>query len=315
MRDLTELKRTIKSQASRQARNSGTPYSDSEIDRELSRAGIARKPGDIPKQDESNADCAGSQVSAGAFIPTPSRTKKHYTLGTIKRPLMTFDVGHANIPKEEPSLADYWSLFKWRSMLNGATLLRPDLADAVSAYAHFLNGSGTDRVFSYERYVMNDTSGQITLHNAILDAQYAVVQLWKLNTQLIEFTFSGPAIQCDAKDPCLKNMFPYPATENWQKTIGAHWIWSSGRVYVKKYAWSRQPEFKMRFNLYAEDQYNFNPGDADMATKIRDSENGRFVIVGFARGFRHRATLSRSFSWQGERLGVAAMGIHTRLIR
>jgi hypothetical protein len=43
----------------------------------------------------------------------------------------------------------------------------PDLTDALAAYRHFLDGDGRPRIFSYDRYVMIDRSGQLTLRNAI----------------------------------------------------------------------------------------------------------------------------------------------------
>ncbi len=49
-----EIRVKIKEKASREARSKGTPYSDSDIDRELASAGIERKPEDIPKQDVVN---------------------------------------------------------------------------------------------------------------------------------------------------------------------------------------------------------------------------------------------------------------------
>jgi hypothetical protein len=152
--------------------------------------------------------------------------------------------------------------------------------------------------------------------NAILEAQDAAINLWRNHGQPGRFSFTGPEIPCNADSFKFQNcsaIFPYPATENWQKTIGAHKIWLSGNVHVKTGPKIPEPLFMMTFVLHAEDQYNFNPANKDIATGIEDEANGMFVIVGFAHGFRHTAQLMRSFSWKGFYLGVASMG--TRMIR
>ena len=164
---------------------------------------------------------------------------------------------------------------------------------------------------------MNPTSGRVTLRNAILDAQDAAIKLWLDNGQPSVFSFSGPPIPCGTQSKKLayvSRAFPYPATENWQKAIGAHTIWLSGTVHVKTLPLaSSMPDFKMRFVLHAEDQYNFNPGQNDIASGIPDDANGRLVVCGLAHGYRHEATLSRSFAWKGVDLGVASMGINLQL--
>jgi hypothetical protein len=201
-------------------------------------------------------------------------------------------------------------------MLEGSETLRPDLTDGVAAYRRYLDGEGKPRQFSYERYVSNDNSGRTTLRNVILEAQDAAMKLWKANKEPSKFSFTGPPIPCGSSDPKLPNVrkqFPYPATENWQKAIRAHSIWLSGDVSVKTFPGTTlPPEFRMNMVLHAEVQYNFNPGKADIATGIPDSDNGRFV-VGWAHGYRHTSTLERSFSWKGSNLGVASMDSRIRL--
>jgi len=199
--------------------------------------------------------------------------------------------------------------------MDGAALIRSDLSDAIAAYSHFLNGKGKAKTFSYERYVGSDESGRLTLRNAILDAQDAAIKLWQQCGEPKSFSFTGPAIPCGssaASHSYLRGAFPYPATENWQKAIGAHTLWLSGMVSVKRSVSNvKPPEFSMKLKISAEDQYNFNPGMTDIASGIPDDENGRFVVCGLAHGYRHTATLERSFNWKGTELGVASMGIWT----
>ena len=120
---------------------------------------------------------------------------------------------------------------------------------------------------------------------------------------------SGPAIRCGAdpgKSPRNSMQFPYPATENWQKAIGAHWIWLSGSVEVFTNPQIGRPStFRAVMDLHAEDRYNFNPGDADLATGVTDSENGRFEVTRLGHAYQSQATLRRLFSWTGLKLGVS----------
>jgi hypothetical protein len=314
---LEEIKKKIKEKSSREARSKGTPYSDSDIDRELASAGWERKPEDIPTQDTVNREGKIKPGNVtGFFKPSTFYTGGVYKLGPAQRPVINHDAGFSRFPKQEPTLSDYWALFKWRSMSDGAGMLRSDLVDAVAAYNHFHDGEGKPKTFSYDRYIMNDNSGRITLRNAILEAQYVAIELYKKHAKST-FEFTGPMIPCgtsDKKLTAVQSMYPYPATENWQKTIGAHAIWLSGRVKVTKpTGTAADPKFKMDFTLHAEDQYNFNPGMKDIATGLPDSDNGRFVVVGFAQGFRHNAQLKRSFEWKGFKLGVASMGIRIHM--
>jgi hypothetical protein len=313
---LAELREMIKQKSSREVRTSGNPNS-SDIDRELTRAGKNRKPDDIPKQDTQNrvGRIISGNVSKGMFISSTVETRGVYKLGPAVRPHIIHDLVFSKFPKRSPTLADYWSLLKWRSMLEGAETIRPDLTDGLAAYRHYLDGEGEPRQFSYERYVNNDNSGRITLRNAILEAQDAAMKLWSSNKNPSKFNFTGPPIPC-GNDPTLINVpknFPYPATENWQKAIGAHKIWLSGSVTVKTPPDTKlPPEFSMDLVIHAEDQYNFNPGDADIATGIPDNENGLFVVVGFADGYYQSSTLRRSFNWKGSSLGVASMNSGAR---
>ena len=312
MSKLEELRKKIEEKSSREARSSGNPHQNANIDREFSQAGVARKPDDIPKQDTYTRQKTLIPGNVGVFFPSSSRTGNSYRIGPMMRPHIVHDRGHADLPKRDPKLTDYWDLFKWRSMMETAGALRPDLADAIAAYNHFLDGEGEAREFSYERYVMNDQSGRTTLRNAILDAQDAAIKLWRSNGKPSNFQFTGPGIPCGSADPILRKTFPYPVTENWQKAIGAHFIWISGNVAVDQ-SNAASPVFKMKFVLHAEDQYNFNPGQSDIASGIPDSENGKFVVVNFAHGYRNNSTIKRSFTWKGFEPGISSMGMNIRI--
>ena len=183
-------------------------------------------------------------------------------------------------------------------------MMRPDLTDGVAAYRNFLEGGGKPWRYKYERYVMSDASGQETLRSAILDFQWAALELWEDNGKPVQFPVTGPAIPCGSmasEQPYLSAVFPYPATENWQKAIGAHKIWLAGEVK----AWPGTPTvFEAVMTLNAEDRYNFNPGMQDMATGIEDEDNGKFERTGLAHQFTSYSSLQRYLRWTGLDLGV-----------
>ncbi len=230
-----------------------------------------------------------SEVSAngGGSGPTSSGP---FRLGPPTPPNITHDNGFLdNFARRNPELGDYLALAKWRVMLEASEAFRPDLTDANAAYRHFLDGNGADRTFSYERFVENDPSGAIILNNLIADAQHHVEILSQGRTQ---FSITSDAYAIREGDP----LFPYPKTENWQKTIGAHHVWTSADVTVSGTPPNRT--YTMVMTVHAEDRYNFNPNQNDIATGIPDSENGVFEITGLANQYMNRATLERTITWQ-----------------
>jgi hypothetical protein len=294
---------------SRKSRESGNP-NQRNIDREASRIGRERSPDDIPKQDAvTRRGIVPGNVDPFAFKSSTVETGGKYTLGGPRRPKIVFDNGFLVLGKRSPDASDYVALAKWRAMLVGGEALRPDLTDALAAYRHFLDGNGQRRLFSYDRYVMNDTSGRTTLREAILEFEDAVIELWTKNGQPRILQITGPAIPCGADPkhfPYIARHFPYPASENWQKAIGSHFIWLSGNVEVRSSpSASSMPVFKATMTLHAEDRYNFNPGAQDIATGIADSDNGLFEQTGLAHQYDHFATLVRLLEWKGLDLGVS----------
>lgn len=89
---------------------------------------------------------------------------------------------------------------------------------------------------------------------------------------------------------------PYPATTNWQKAIGAHFLWVSADVTVSANA-KGEIVYSANLTVHMEDRYNFNPGQHDVATGISDSANGRFEITGLASQYTNYATVQRHITW------------------
>lgn len=306
-------------QHGRTARTAGNPNGG--LDREAARLGQPRKPDDIPVQGKpSPVGYKPGNVDQATFRPSTAETRKYYRIGPAQRPHIEHDIGFLRFGKRAPTDDDYEQLHLWKLMLEGAESVRPDLSDALAAYRHFLEGRGVRRLFSYERYVNGDVSGRTTLRNAILEFQYAAVELALDHPDLRRFQFTGPAIPCGGdpgKYPDLSRRFPYPATENWQKAIGGHAIWISGTVEVDVDSVSERPkQFRGVMDLHAEDRYNFNPGADDIATGIPDSANGRFEVTGLAHQYENHGTLRRVLHWSGLELGVSLVAApHTTSLR
>lgn len=233
-----------------------------------------------------------------------------YVKGPPLRPFIRHDNGFLDKFKPaQPGAADYAAYAKWRSILEGAeaaqgigSFSKTNMPDALPAYRHFLDASGAPRLFSYERYVAGDASGRTTLLNQIAEAQRAALDVYMANfgSGEADFEFTGTALGAGNSVA-----FPYPATENWQKAIGAHNFWISGHVIATRIGppGAAPSVDQLRFNLeltvHVEDMYNFNPEQHDIATGIPDGDNGRFEVTGLAKQYLNYATLTRTVVWNG----------------
>jgi hypothetical protein len=231
-----------------------------------------------------------------------------YRLGVPTRPTIKYDNGHLDkYPKRDPSAADRAHLLKWIAKLEGAEALcnartgkfidsceREDLSDANAAYRHFLFGNGADRTIDYERYLRGDPAAENLITNLIND--------FRVHAEVIgkdRVTFS---VTSEPYAVGRGGFAPYPVTANWQKTLGAHFLWASASVNVsadgKSNIW-----YEGDLIIHIEDRYNFNPGQHDIATGIPDSENGRFEITGLGKQYMMFSTVVRHTKWkEGDRL-------------
>jgi hypothetical protein len=208
-------------------------------------------------------------------------------------------------PRRDPTAADYLKLMRWRGKLQDGRVADfvgiRDLPDALDAYEHFLDGKGKDRTISYQRFVDNDGSGALVYYNALLLTRQAAERTFrdKYEAKLAGggatgFQLTSSAVAVGGKD----HRFPYPETENWQKTLGAHVLWLSGVVTVTAPP-AGPPTFQLWWTIHAEDRYNFNPKNKDIATGIPDADNGVFEITGLAQQYMNYATLSDYAVWTG----------------
>jgi hypothetical protein len=231
-----------------------------------------------------------------------------YEIGPPLRPTIDQDNGFLErFARRPPTAGDRLKFAQWAAFLEAAEagqnvhfVPHNDLPDALAAYRHFLYGKGADRTFSYERYIASDASGRTTLSNAIVDVRCAVENLALTLAIGAPPTFqfrSGPITCGDDEDPVLSALFPYPATENWQKAIGGHHIWFSGLATLT--ATIPQRSYSVMLTLHVEDRYNFNPEAEDIATGIPDEANGMFEVTGLAQQYTNHSTLTRTMSWVG----------------
>jgi len=231
-----------------------------------------------------------------------------FTEGPAKRPDIHhdhgfLDDGHGNIDsskRESPTWRDYRSYAWWTTKLDGATVVRPGLQNATDAYAHFLDATGTDFNVDYEGFLSNDDAGKTVLKSAIEDTRSSAIAIHdgKGKTPPTSktdesFSITSDAVPVGGRDP----RYPYPKTENWQKAIGAHYIWMDAAVKVSSDPALKKREFEIKMTIHMEDMYNFNPGAHDIATGTPDSENGRFEVTGLAKEFLSKATVTRTITF------------------
>lgn len=223
-----------------------------------------------------------------------------YRIGPPTRPNIKHDNGHLDLYKpRDPTASDKIQLAKWTAMLEGSEALcnaqtgkwvpgcTDDLTDANAAYRHFLFGDGKDRQINYERFLQNDSSGKVLIENLMDDFQHRASIIGKDRKR---FSVTSSAFTVGAG-----GIAPYPATANWQKALGAHFLWVSADVSVS--ATKTDIIYNADVTIHVEDRYNFNPGSNDVATGIPDEANGRFEITGLAKQYTNYATVHRTTRW------------------
>ncbi|WP_157736333.1 hypothetical protein [Granulosicoccus antarcticus] len=176
---------------------------------------------------------------------------------------------------------------------------KADLDEAIDAYSHFLTGGGETYDVDYGNYLTDDVNGRTTNDSIVQDIQAAGDQLFanevadgaiKLDDiavgERIVFTVSGDAIAVGGGAPDNPNSqrFPYPESENWQKAIGAHQVYTRSEVTVTRLE-NGTLLASAAIEVNFEDRYNFNPGQQDIATGAPDSERGVLEQTGLAQQF------------------------------
>lgn len=265
-----------------------------------------------PTPQTPNLTTSGSGTATTYRIGDPTRPNIHHDNGFLQNPNNPND--STPLPTVAPSQADreYYddqlSQVRWAQRIDGFNIPFTDkdetarrLDDGIEAYRHFLEGNGADRQFSYDKFVSEDKSGQTILNNAIADTQRGAEDLYNqmiakdpsLAGKPITFNVTSGAITVGGS-----NSYPYPETEDWQKAIGGHPIWNSATVTVNPPTTAGgKPTFSMNYTLHAEDRYNFNPGQADIATGVPDATRGKLEQTGLAHQYTQYSTLNRNVTW------------------
>ncbi|WP_394850194.1 Ig-like domain-containing protein [Pendulispora brunnea] len=215
------------------------------------------------------------------------------------------DDGNGNIDPAKRRAAtaeDKLAKRKWEFILAGAILLRPDLYDGSFAYDHFIHGNGEDWKFDFERYVSStrnkavpdvavDGSGVTTLESIIEDARAGAIEI---HDRLSRPTF---VMQTDGVTCGDSARYPYPATENWQKSVGGFTIWMEATVTVQMDPAAGTRHFTVDLTVHGADRYNFDPRKKDMGSGTPDAVNGRFEVSGLGHEFMQYGTLKRTISF------------------
>lgn len=180
----------------------------------------------------------------------------------------------------DPTFDDYAAAAEWKAKMTGARLLRRDLDDALDAYAHYWDNNGKPHKIDYAEAYEEDESVRANIEAEIARAAAGADRLIAAGHRT--FSMTGDAASAPH----------YPVTENWQKTIGGYQQWSSGDVTVVG------TTATMTVTVHAEDYYNFNRGQQDIASKAPDDANGRFTEVGWAKPFPTSGEVTRTITWQ-----------------
>jgi len=245
---------------------------------------------------------------------TMTDTSGRYRIGPPTRPNIVHDNGFLDVYEtRKPSAADKLKLAQWIVILEGAedfcvgpsAKITPgchgeELTDATAAYRHFLFGNGADRTINYERYLQDDPEGRKLMPILIRDFQEHAEIIGHDRTKFSVTSTSYPINK--------NSVGGYPSTENWQKAIGAHFVWLSADITVSA-GDTGEITYDADVTVHMEDRYNFNPGQADKATGIPDAANGRFEITGLGKQYTNFATVRRHVTWvEGTREKTAASG-------
>ncbi|GAA3461261.1 hypothetical protein ACFFSW_28395 [Saccharothrix longispora] len=220
----------------------------------------------------------GGATSLAEADPTARTEDGRYRVGPPDRPDIRFDDDFAH-GSAESNWRDQVSKAEWLAKLRGAQALGM-MPDATGMYEHYWKNSGEPREFDYDKAVREDSGIRAGLDGEITRAARAAEELVRAGHT--EFPLTGQPSAADS----------YPKTENWQKAVGAYQVWSHGNVCVDG------NRVTMTVTVEAEDRYNFNRGQADIATGAGDDENGRFTEVGWAKPFDTHGQATRTVTWE-----------------
>ena len=228
-----------------------------------------------------------------------------YVVGPARRPNIIHDNGFLDkFSLREPTVTERLSYAEWRAKASAGSAVGRYwnekkkewiyAYDAILAYKHWLEGSGTSRSINYKSFLADDESGRHCLRYMLDDFKQQAEVIGENRTR---FSITSNPYLIGGRD----NNLPYPTTENWQKAIGAHPVWVSGTVEITYDKNLRADVYRAHITLHIEDRYNFNPGMKDIGTGKPDSDNGVFEITGLAKQYLNLATETFNITWSEQR--------------
>ncbi|RKT55821.1 hypothetical protein [Saccharothrix australiensis] len=220
----------------------------------------------------------GGATGLAAADPSARTADGGFRVGPPEEPHVRFDEDFS-YGSAESTAADHLSKVEWLAKLRGAQALG-QLPDATRMYEHYWGNTGEPRGFDYEKAYREDSGIRAGVDAEITRAAHAAEEL--IRSGRTDFPMTGQPSTAE----------PYPRTENWQKAVGGYQVWSHGDVRVDG------NRVTMTVTVEAEDRYNFNRGQHDIATEVGDDENGRFTEVGWAKPFDTHGSLTRTVSWE-----------------
>lgn len=245
------------------------PFSESDdTPPEKDKDGIHKLVNDMPLSPGDKEPAAPASGDASGF-----------TIGPPTKPEIPWDEDFV-YDSATPTPEDYLSRAEWQAKLAGGRVIRSDLDDATEMYRHYWDNNGTPIEFDLEEACLEDPAIQANVDDQIRRAQLGAEELIRAGNT--SFSMTGPA----------SPQKEYPKTENWQKAIGGYQQWSSADVRVDGNT------VMMTVTVHAEDHYNFNRGQADIATGAADNVNGRFTELGWAKPFDSHGEVTRTVTWQ-----------------
>lgn len=218
----------------------------------------------------------GATTLAEADITSTADGKYH--TGPPEKPDFTFDEDFAYDSKE-PTLGDHADKLKWLAKLRGAQALGL-MPDATEMYEHYWANTGTPKEWDYDKAYREDSGIRQGVDAEVTRAAQAAEEI--IRSGRTDFSMTGAPAAAS----------PYPQTENWQKAVGGYQIWSHGNVKVEG------NKVTMVVTVEGQDRYNFNRGEADIATGAADDDNGRFTEIGWARPFDTHGSMTRTVTWE-----------------
>ena len=201
-----------------------------------------------------------------------------FDFGEPKKPDITWDEGF-EYGSKDAGWRDHLRKMEWMAKLQAGRIAKSDLDDATAMYAHYWDNNGEPIRFDYEEGYREDASIRTNVDSEVTRTAAAVDEMVRGGNTT--FSVTGDAHPSAA----------YPSSENWQKTVGGYQQWSSADVSVENGV------VTMKVTVHAEDYYNFNPDQADIASGAGDNENGRFTEIGWAKPFPSSGDVTRSVTW------------------